>query len=39
MTRKVLGAVAVDAVLVVVFCAIGRRSHDEAVAAGLARTV
>ncbi|MBF6176177.1 DUF3054 domain-containing protein [Nocardia blacklockiae] len=29
----------VDALLVIVFCAIGRRSHDEAVLAGLARTV
>ncbi|MGY1936863.1 DUF3054 domain-containing protein [Nocardia gipuzkoensis] len=29
----------VDALLVVVFCAIGRRSHDEAVLAGLLRTV
>ncbi|WP_067694927.1 DUF3054 domain-containing protein [Nocardia jejuensis] len=29
----------VDAVLVIVFCAIGRRSHDEAVAVGLLRTV
>ncbi|MGK8485231.1 DUF3054 domain-containing protein [Nocardia asiatica] len=28
-----------DALLVVVFCAIGRRSHDEAVLAGLLRTV
>ncbi|MFB7876927.1 DUF3054 domain-containing protein [Nocardia sp. NPDC056064] len=30
---------AVDAVLVIVFCAIGRRSHDEAVLAGLLKTV
>ncbi|MEV6068063.1 DUF3054 domain-containing protein [Nocardia sp. NPDC052001] len=29
----------VDVVLVVVFCAIGRRSHDEAVLAGMLRTV
>ncbi|MFF2553778.1 DUF3054 domain-containing protein [Nocardia sp. NPDC058058] len=29
----------VDAVLVIVFCAIGRRSHDEAVLAGMLRTV
>ncbi|PPJ32863.1 DUF3054 domain-containing protein [Nocardia nova] len=29
----------IDVVLVIVFCAIGRRSHDEAVAAGLLRTV
>ncbi|NKY46902.1 DUF3054 domain-containing protein [Nocardia cerradoensis] len=29
----------IDIVLVIVFCAIGRRSHDEAVAAGLLRTV
>ncbi|WP_024801603.1 DUF3054 domain-containing protein [Nocardia sp. BMG51109] len=28
-----------DALLVIVFCAIGRRSHDEAVLAGLLRTV
>lgn len=30
---------AVDFLLVVVFCAIGRRSHDEAVLAGLLKTV
>lgn len=30
---------AVDVVLVIVFCAIGRRSHDEAILAGLAKTV
>ncbi|APE37723.1 hypothetical protein BOX37_31555 [Nocardia mangyaensis] len=30
---------AVDALLVIVFCAIGRRSHDEAVLAGLVQTV
>lgn len=29
----------IDVVLVIVFCAIGRNSHDEAIAAGLARTV
>ncbi|WP_278261092.1 DUF3054 domain-containing protein [Nocardia sp. AG03] len=29
----------VDALLVIVFCAIGRRSHDEAVLAGLVKTV
>ncbi|GEM33039.1 membrane protein [Nocardia neocaledoniensis NBRC 108232] len=29
----------VDALLVIVFCAIGRRSHDEAVLAGLLKTV
>ena len=32
-------AIAVDIVLVVVFCAIGRRSHDEAVLTGLLHTV
>ncbi|NUS91905.1 MAG: DUF3054 domain-containing protein [Nocardia sp.] len=31
-------AIAVDLVLVVVFCAIGRRSHDEAVITGLLHT-
>ncbi|GAB4589762.1 DUF3054 domain-containing protein [Nocardia sp. IFM 10818] len=36
---KKLVPFAVDAVLVVVFCAIGRSSHDEAVLAGLVRTV
>ncbi|MFE7742992.1 DUF3054 domain-containing protein [Nocardia sp. NPDC057455] len=36
--RKLLPFV-VDALLVVVFCAIGRRSHDEAVLTGLLRTV
>ncbi|WP_342800574.1 DUF3054 domain-containing protein [Nocardia sp. No.11] len=30
---------AADALLVIVFCAIGRRSHDEAVLAGLVKTV
>ncbi|MFD4430244.1 DUF3054 domain-containing protein, partial [Nocardia sp. NPDC058497] len=30
---------AADALLVIVFCAIGRRSHDEAVIAGLVKTV
>ncbi|MBF6328960.1 DUF3054 domain-containing protein [Nocardia transvalensis] len=29
----------IDALLVIVFCAIGRRSHSEAVLAGLLRTV
>ncbi|MFC6011437.1 DUF3054 domain-containing protein [Nocardia lasii] len=29
----------IDLVLVIVFCAIGRRSHDEAVLAGLVKTV
>lgn len=29
----------IDALLVIVFCAIGRRSHDEAVIAGLLKTV
>ncbi|WP_433594789.1 DUF3054 domain-containing protein [Nocardia sp. CA-145437] len=28
----------VDVALVIVFCAVGRRSHDEAIAAGLLRT-
>ncbi|MFI1915598.1 DUF3054 domain-containing protein [Nocardia sp. NPDC020380] len=36
---KKLVPFAVDVVLVVLFCVIGRRSHDEAVAAGLLRTV
>ncbi|WP_040784783.1 DUF3054 domain-containing protein [Nocardia pneumoniae] len=36
--RKLLPLVT-DALLVVVFCAIGRRSHDEAVLAGLLRTL
>ncbi|WP_174188662.1 DUF3054 domain-containing protein [Nocardia barduliensis] len=36
--RKLLPLLA-DVLLVVVFCAIGRRSHDEAVLAGLLRTV
>ncbi|MFE4456134.1 DUF3054 domain-containing protein [Nocardia tengchongensis] len=35
---KKLGPFVVDVVLVLVFCAIGRRSHDEAIAAGLLRT-
>lgn len=35
---KWLGTIVVDALLVVLFCAIGRRSHDEAILAGLART-
>ncbi|MGW5920204.1 DUF3054 domain-containing protein [Nocardia fluminea] len=29
----------IDALLVIIFCAIGRRSHDEAVIAGLLKTV
>ncbi|WP_280500833.1 DUF3054 domain-containing protein [Nocardia farcinica] len=37
--RKVVLAVVVDVVLVALFCAIGRRSHDEAVLAGLAKTL
>lgn len=36
--RKLLPLVT-DALLVFVFCAIGRRSHDEAVLAGLLRTL
>ncbi|OUS95630.1 DUF3054 domain-containing protein [Rhodococcus sp. NCIMB 12038] len=37
--KKYLPALALDVVLVIVFCAIGRRSHDEANAlAGLATT-
>lgn len=32
-------ALVIDVVLVVVFCAIGRRSHESAVLAGLLRTV
>ncbi|MFZ2174680.1 MAG: DUF3054 domain-containing protein [Rhodococcus sp. (in: high G+C Gram-positive bacteria)] len=37
--KKILAAFALDVVLVIVFCAIGRRSHDEANAlAGLATT-
>ncbi|WP_330233592.1 DUF3054 domain-containing protein [Nocardia sp. NBC_00508] len=36
--RKLLPLVT-DALLVIVFCAIGRRSHDEAVLAGLLRTL
>ncbi|WP_458688666.1 DUF3054 domain-containing protein [Nocardia tengchongensis] len=35
---KKLGPFVVDVALVLVFCAIGRRSHDEAIAAGLLRT-
>ncbi|MEV0468073.1 DUF3054 domain-containing protein [Nocardia tengchongensis] len=35
---KKLGPFVVDIALVLVFCAIGRRSHDEAIAAGLLRT-
>ncbi|WP_371851861.1 DUF3054 domain-containing protein [Nocardia flavorosea] len=33
-----LGPIVVDALLVVLFCIIGRRSHDEAILAGLLRT-
>lgn len=33
-----LGPIVVDALLVVLFCAIGRRSHDEAILAGLLHT-
>ncbi|WP_432278099.1 DUF3054 domain-containing protein [Nocardia carnea] len=33
-----LGPIVVDALLVVLFCVIGRRSHDEAILAGLLRT-
>ncbi|WP_167478702.1 MULTISPECIES: DUF3054 domain-containing protein [Nocardia] len=36
---KKLVALAVDALLVILFCAIGRRSHDEAVFTGLLRTL
>ncbi|MFI5714727.1 DUF3054 domain-containing protein [Nocardia sp. NPDC051750] len=36
---KWLGPIVADALLVVVFCAIGRRSHDEAVLTGLLNTV
>lgn len=35
---KKLGPFVVDIALVLVFCAIGRRSHDETIAAGLLRT-
>lgn len=35
---KWLGPIVVDALLVVLFCVIGRRSHDEAILAGLVRT-
>lgn len=40
MLRSVrwLGPIVVDALLVVLFCVIGRRSHDEAILAGLLRT-
>ena len=34
-----LPVAAVDLLLVVIFCAIGRRSHDEAILAGMARTL
>jgi len=37
--RTVLTALVVDLVLVTVFCAIGRRSHDEAVLTGLLETL
>ncbi|HLS79300.1 MAG TPA: DUF3054 domain-containing protein [Nocardia sp.] len=37
--RTVWTAIVVDLVLVAVFCAIGRRSHDEAVLAGLMKTL
>ncbi|RJO76831.1 DUF3054 domain-containing protein [Nocardia panacis] len=36
---KRLAPLAVDALLVILFCAIGRRSHDEAVLAGMLRTL
>lgn len=36
---KKFAPLALDALLVIVFCAIGRRSHDEAVLAGLVKTV
>ncbi|MFE3546424.1 DUF3054 domain-containing protein [Nocardia sp. NPDC059177] len=36
---KRLASFGADALLVIVFCAIGRRSHDEAVIAGLLKTV
>ncbi|WP_141808198.1 DUF3054 domain-containing protein [Nocardia bhagyanarayanae] len=36
---KRLAPVAADAVLVILFCVIGRRSHDEAVIAGLLKTL
>ncbi|MEV0028875.1 DUF3054 domain-containing protein [Nocardia sp. NPDC050793] len=36
---KRLVPVAVDALLVILFCVIGRRSHDEAVIAGLLKTL
>ncbi|WP_378734795.1 DUF3054 domain-containing protein [Nocardia brasiliensis] len=36
---KKLVPLLVDALLVILFCAIGRRSHDEAVLAGLLRTL
>ncbi|MGI5222403.1 DUF3054 domain-containing protein [Nocardia sp. CA-290969] len=35
---KWLGTIVIDALLVVLFCVIGRRSHDEAILAGLIRT-
>lgn len=37
--KKPLPALALDVVLVVVFCAIGRRSHDEGVLTGLFHTL
>ncbi|MCP2292280.1 DUF3054 domain-containing protein [Nocardia amikacinitolerans] len=36
---KRLAPLAVDALLVILFCVIGRRSHDEAVIAGLLKTL
>ncbi|MFD0365544.1 DUF3054 domain-containing protein [Nocardia sp. GCM10030253] len=36
---KKLVPLVVDALLVILFCAIGRRSHDEAVLAGLLKTL
>ncbi|MFE7796705.1 DUF3054 domain-containing protein [Nocardia sp. NPDC057440] len=36
---KKLVPLAVDALLVILFCAIGRRSHDEAVLTGLLKTL
>ncbi|MEV6431395.1 DUF3054 domain-containing protein [Nocardia sp. NPDC051463] len=36
---KKLVPMAVDALLVILFCAIGRRSHDEAVLTGLLKTL
>ncbi|WP_040839116.1 DUF3054 domain-containing protein [Nocardia brevicatena] len=36
---KKFGPIAVDVLLVVLFCVIGRRSHDEAILGGLLHTV